>query len=785
MRGRVHSVSIALLLLGGAVACKNSTDTQDLLDAEYLTAGQNAIDLLSPGNGATASQNPQLFWSSKSGIDAYRIEISSTADFSQTVLNKVVRGNSYTVANSDLFGISQLDAIQYFWRVSVPVAKNTLVSSSGNMQVLETNVYYVNGSSQNSLQVGNKTAPFKQIQTAIDVAYAARGNGTNGLAIRVARGTYTEDITLRARIGINGGYEATNWSRNISANTTTIVSVLTTPITGGADITTATTSTTIIDGFTVNNGPITGVASYLITLTNASPTISNNFLAAGSISGALNSYGIFMNSSAPVITSNTITAGTTVGSSSSIGIYANSSAPVISNNTITGGSTAGAGLSYGIFLLNCAAASIMGNTIGTNSGGNTFGIYTSASTGANISSNTITAGTAISGSGKSYGMYNTGSSPTVRNNTITGGVSNNSDSYGMFNTAASSPQVTRNTIGGASISSPGSSYGISNDTSSAPAILGNTIYSGATSPSSSYAIYNNSSSPLIANNVITGGSGNFSYGVYSTMAANANIVNNTINGGTAVSPNGIYTNNSTLIITNNIIFTEAGNATLRYGVYEANGTSDPASFQNNLITDCPMALYYNGGASPITTEANLAIPANTTGGTVASTSGNIGTTTIANFATILFSNVPVAFDMAQDGADGGFAYNGSTTTLETNPSCANYTVGQFLEYLADGVARTITNCSTATGSGIITFSPALSVSSGNTRPIRIWGTNGTNFVVDYRLTNSSPAPIRNGGKDTSQSTCGSGGSSSCGSVTTDRDSTTRTGPYSIGAYEKD
>lgn len=352
----------------------------------------------------------------------------------------------------------------------------------------------------------------------------------------------------------------------------------------------------------------------------------------------------------------------------------------------------------------------------------------------------------------------------------------------MYNTASSSPVITSNVIKGAAASSAGNSFGIYNNASS-PTIAGNTVISGPTSASSSYAIQNiSSSSPTIVNNNITAGAGFFSYGIHNSASSAANIANNTINGGSGGQAHGIYTTNPGLIITNNIVFTEAG--TLRYCVREAAAASDPASFQNNLLTDCPSALYNNNG-SLITTEANLAVPANTTGGTVASSSGNIGPTTIANFAAIFFTNMPVAFDISQDGGDGGFAYNGSTSTLETNTTCANYTIGQFLEYSADGVARSISGCSTASLSGIITISPALAAASANTKPIRIWGTNSTNLVYDYHLTNVTPAAIRSGGKDASQSTCGSAGSSACGNISADRDGTVRTLPYSIGAYEKD
>jgi hypothetical protein len=141
------------------------------------------------------------------------------------------------------------------------------------------------------------------------------------------------------------------------------------------------------------------------------------------------------------------------------------------------------------------------------------------------------------------------------------------------------------------------------------------------------------------------------------------------------------------------MYTRAGGY---YGVWEFSNTSDPGSLQNNLIIDCPTALYRDEITISRTTEAALNNPASTTQGTAASSSGNLGPTTVANFAAVNFVS-----------------------------------------------------------------------------------------ASDLHLTASSPVGVRTGGKDTSQSTCGAAGTSSCGNVTTDRDGKARTLPYSMGAYEQD
>ena len=61
---------------------------------------------------------------------------------------------------------------------------------------------------------GTREAPMATIQTAID---AADGAG-NGADVYVAGGEYTETLTLRSRVSLYGGWDATDWSRDVEAH---------------------------------------------------------------------------------------------------------------------------------------------------------------------------------------------------------------------------------------------------------------------------------------------------------------------------------------------------------------------------------------------------------------------------------------------------------------------------------------------------------------------------------------------------------------------------------------
>lgn len=201
-------------------------------------------------------------------------------------------------------------------------------------------------------------------------------------------------VVLQEAVSLYGGYNANFDARNVANNITTIEDRSTT---GGSDAAPraaivgsgSITSTTVVDGFTLQGSTQGAVYTAAILSTNgAAPTIENNDILGGS------------------------------GGASSYGVHNNGSSPTIQANTIHGGG-GGAVWSYGVFNYEGATAVIRNNTI---HGG--------------------------AGSNGSRGVGNINASPRVQNNTIHGGVGN--DSVGIFSSGGVSnparPYIDNNII---------------------------------------------------------------------------------------------------------------------------------------------------------------------------------------------------------------------------------------------------------------------------------------------------------------------------------------------------
>jgi hypothetical protein len=112
-----------------------------------------------------------------------------------------------------------------------------------------------------------------------------------------------------------------------------------------------------------------------------------------------------------------------------------------------------------------------------------------------------------------------------------------------------------------------------------------------------------------------------------------------------------------------------------------------------------------------------------------------------------------------------------------------------------GVAKAVTSvdgylCARAGAKGPATAAGTLTVAS--IAAIGFVAYSSANLLTsDFHLSGTTPASITTGGKNTSLSTCGlavpvcgaSTGADTCGAVTTDLESLTRSVPYSLGAYE--
>jgi parallel beta-helix repeat protein len=388
-------------------------------------------------------------------------------------------------------------------------------------------------------------------------------------------------------------------------------------------------STTVIEGFTIQNGydEVAGGGIYCGNVT--SPLIKGNIIT-NNVADSMGAGIQCSFSSSPTIDSNTINNNTSHFVGAGIGCYEYSH-PTIQRNAIVN-NRADFG-SVGICCVNSSPL-ITENTITGNIGGHWFGgIGAGAACAPNITYNTITNNQAIWGAG--IGLEGPG---VVTGNTISGNVAD-SMGGGIASYTNSSPLIDSNTISSNSAFKGG---GIWVHESSHPTISNNTItentaYSGAGIRCSNYShpyihtntIANNTadsagggiscvlnSSPTITQNMISGNTANFPGGgaIFCMQASSPNIENNLIENNTVWNGAGgaifCYTSSSPDIIGNTIINNNATRAAgiqlwsfsspdLKYNVITYNSSPgygcgiDCDSFSSPDIDSCTIS--YNVG----------------------------------------------------------------------------------------------------------------------------------------------------------------------------------------------
>lgn len=194
---------------------------------------------------------------------------------------------------------------------------------------------------------------------------------SSGGEVWVAAGTYDENITLKAGVGLYGGFEGISETyreqRDWRSHVTTLygqgteqnpASVVTSPAGAAND--------TIIDGFTIKNG--SAVLGGGVYCAGSSPTIANNTITSNSATGFDNSSGggIYCSNSFARIIGNKITSNT-AGQGGASAIYCGSNSNVsIINNVIDHNATSNA--SYGAVCLDSSSGTIESNTVAENSG---------------------------------------------------------------------------------------------------------------------------------------------------------------------------------------------------------------------------------------------------------------------------------------------------------------------------------------------------------------------------------------------------------------------------------
>ena len=397
------------------LSCSGYSTTQ-LLNAEFVTVNKDLspIDLLAPSDKSVSTKNPKLVWSRRAGAISYSVEMSAQSDFSSLLLKKSTTETSYSLNNGDLISITTLDSFSYYWRVKAIYADQQVTSESFLFHVLDDTIVYVSSASTASDQVGNRSAPFKKIQSGIEAADTKRnGVATTPMFVYVAGGSYTEEVNLKPGISIYGGYSSTDWSRNTTSNVTALTGPTEIGLRSSGTVTTAFRSTTVVDGLDISGGSGSTNSIAVQLDPGASPTITNNILRGKA--GNVYSYGVRTSDAcpcSPIISNNTILGGNAPNTNYGIYIWSATSPISINNNIISGGT---AGTSQGLSLKNSTAVTISNNVIMGGSGTTNYAIYLSTSS-PTVFNNTINGGT--TGSVFAIYMTDTSNSANLRNNIL-------------------------------------------------------------------------------------------------------------------------------------------------------------------------------------------------------------------------------------------------------------------------------------------------------------------------------------------------------------------------------
>ncbi len=404
----------------------------------------------------------------------------------------------------------------------------------------------------------------------------------------VAKGTYTELITLGRRVGLFGGFAGTenardqrNWLVNLTVldgnNAGTAVTVP-----QGAFATTA------LDGFTVKRGK--GVAA---TTNNgggmycriASVSTANNIFESNA---ATNGGAIFFDFS-PSVLANNILRNNSVTSQGGA-IYASNAPPTIGTSQFSNNGAVHGG---GMYLDGSAAAvsicSFNGNHVSQNGGGLYLqsssasigscafsgnaassgggGLYIVSSSAASITGNAITSNGATHGGG----LYLYSASGIVSNNTIVGNTANSVSGYGggIYSYSASTILDT-NILAQNRAYNGGGAY----CQYSAPKLYNNRAYANtATNVAGGFGLDQVSGAIFVNNTSASNNAGGGGAGAYFKSPSTTTMTNNIV----ASNQSGVLLSGGALTVKNNCVY---GNT-----AYQYSGLTNPTGTNGNISVD--------------------------------------------------------------------------------------------------------------------------------------------------------------------------------------------------------
>ncbi len=284
---------------------------------------------------------------------------------------------------------------------------------------------------QQVVWVATSGGDFTSVQAALDSITDASAD--KPYLIKIAPGIYTEQVTLKEHVALEGAGEGTTILRWTGSNIS--------PDDSGESVTVRGANNTELRLLTIES--VAGGNQYAVALqnSNTSPTLIHVAITASG--GSDTNIGVFNNvSSSPTMDNVTVTV---LGGVYGYGVYNySSSSPTMTNVTAT--ASGGSQENHGVF--NASSSPRMDNVTATASGGRfNYGVYNYSS-----SSPTMTNVTAIAsgGSQENNGVYNISSSPTLDNVTATAS-GGSGDNYGV-NNLGSSPTIRDSTLTGSTYS---------------------------------------------------------------------------------------------------------------------------------------------------------------------------------------------------------------------------------------------------------------------------------------------------------------------------------------------
>ncbi len=265
---------------------------------------------------------------------------------------------------------------------------------------------------KNMVVVSPDGGDFTSVQAAL--TSITDNSATNKYLVWVGPGTYTEQVTMKSWVDLEGAGEQV-----------TRITFTGSPSTASGTVVGA--SNAALRSLTVEN---TGGSAYATALYNngASPSVLQVSLMASG--GTSSNYGVHnVAAASPTLTNVTATASGAASNNFAVNDF-NASSPMMTNVTLA---ASGGSLNFGVYNTTAAAPIMNSVTVIASGGSENIGVFNSSSAPA-MTNVTLTAS---GGSFANYGVYNTGAaSSTMTNVTVTasGAAPNN---YGVYNDASS------------------------------------------------------------------------------------------------------------------------------------------------------------------------------------------------------------------------------------------------------------------------------------------------------------------------------------------------------------